>query len=43
MTIHKIFISHDLDNKLFIDKMSLAKALIFFNGLIFIKEYADKK
>ena len=42
MTIHKIFNSHDLDNKLFNDKMSLAKT-IFFNALIFIKEYADKK
>ena len=27
--IHKVFISHDLVNKLFIAKMSLAKTLIF--------------
>ena len=41
--IHKIFISRNLVNKLLTAKMSLAKTLIFFNALIFIKEYADKK
>ena len=43
MTIHNTFISHDLVNKLLIAKMSLAKTLIFFSALIFVKEYVDKK
>ena len=41
ITIHNTFI--DLVNKLLINKMSLAKTLIFFNAFIFVKEYADKK
>ena len=41
MTIYNTFI--DLVNKLLIAKMSLAKTLTFFNALIFVKEYADKK
>ena len=41
MTIYNTFI--DLVNKLLIAKMSLAKTLIFFNALIFVKEHADKK
>ena len=36
--IHKAFISHDLVNKLFIPKMSLAN-----KTLIFVKAYANKK
>ena len=41
MTIHNTFI--DLVNELLIAKMSLAKTIIFFNALIFVKEYADEK
>ena len=41
ITIHNTFI--DLVNKLLINKMSLAKTLIFFNAFIFVIEYADKK
>ena len=39
--IRKIFIIHDLVNKLLITKISSAKDI--FNALVFIKEYADKK
>ena len=41
--IHKIFIIHDLVNKLLITKISSAKDFDIFNALVFIKEYADKK
>ena len=41
--IHKIFIIHDLVNKLLITKISSAKDFDKFNALVFIKEYADKK
>ena len=41
MTIHNTFI--DLVNELLIAKMSLAETIIFFNALIFVKEYADEK
>ena len=37
IAIHKAFICHDLVNKLFIAKMSLAK-----KTLIFVKGYANK-
>ena len=43
ITIHKIFIIHDLVNKLLITKISSAKDFDKFNALVFIKEYADKK
>ena len=39
--IRKIFIIHDLVNKLLVTKISSAKDI--FNALVFIKEYADKK
>ena len=42
-SIHKLFIIHDLVNKLLIAKISPAKNINIFNALIFIKEYADKK
>ena len=37
IAIHKAFISHDLVNKLFIDKMPLAKRTLFLVLLVFVK------